>query len=510
MAKKILLADDSVTIQKVISITLANEDYELIVVGDGDAAVARINEIKPDLVMVDVAMPGKTGYEVCEIVKNDPSLRNIPVLLLAGTFEPLNMAEAERVRADENITKPFESHELLDKIRYLLSKSRWLEAEGKPAEKEEEFVSPSAVYEEAQPKVEISEDIWESGGFLGFSEDTEKTLESKPEPASDLSFLEEEIFEHRHDLEEGKFADFRLGTEETGRGQAPSPPLHEFSFGEEEERKEPSEAAGAPFDLETFMAEPPKEKPPAYEPPARAQARPVELIEELSLSEEPYSFPEERFKTESFEAPKAQEPAKAPAAAEGFDFGALRAEGFEPEARPHEVPAEEFFDLGKEPFEVSAALEKTPWPAALAPPLTAPEKAWMEAPVEQAAPHEIKPEEPEKMESIEGPPQAVEHVEPKVSFEAVEPLKEVVYEPEPHARRVAAEISERAEERLIEEAAARLEGRIEVPREEVREVVAKMAREIIQEVAWEVVPDLAEEIIRAEIDRIKHALLKLQ
>lgn len=505
MAKKILLADDSVTIQKVISITLANEDYELTVVGDGDSAVARIKELKPDLVMVDVAMPGKTGYEVCDMVKNDPSLRNIPVLLLAGTFEPLNREEAERVRADENITKPFESHELLDKIRYLLSKSQWLEAGEKPGEKEE-FVSPSALYEEAQPKVEISEDIWESGGFLGFSEETEKALEAKAEPAPDLSFLEEEIFEHRHDLEGGKFADFRLGEEETGRIQAPPPPpVHEFSFGEEEERKAPSEAAGAPFDIETFMAEPLKEKMPAPEP-ARAQARPVEGIEELTLSEEPYSFPEEMFKAETREAPKAPEPA----ASEGFDFGALEAEGFESEARPREEPAEEFFDLGKEPFEVSAAREETAGPAAIAPPLMEPEKALMEAPATPEAFYEMEPEEPEKMEAIEERLPPAEHAEPGVSFEAVEPLKEVVYEPEPPLEGVVAEVSERVEERLKEEAAGRFEGRMEVPREEVREIVAKMAREIIQEVAWEVVPDLAEEIIRAEIDRIKQALLKLQ
>ena len=69
MSKKILLADDSITIQKVISITFANEDYDLIIVGDGDTAVAKIKEIKPDLVIADIAMPGKTGYEVCEIIK---------------------------------------------------------------------------------------------------------------------------------------------------------------------------------------------------------------------------------------------------------------------------------------------------------------------------------------------------------------------------------------------------------------------------------------------------------
>src|SRR3989304_3953795 len=105
MAKKILLADDSITIQKVISITFASENYELIIVGDGDSALKRAKEARPDLIMADVAMPGKNGYEVCEAIKNDPSLSSTPVLLLAGTFEPLDRHEAERVGADDPTAK---------------------------------------------------------------------------------------------------------------------------------------------------------------------------------------------------------------------------------------------------------------------------------------------------------------------------------------------------------------------------------------------------------------------
>jgi CheY-like chemotaxis protein len=82
MSKKILLADDSVTIQKVISITFASEDYELIIVGDGDAAIKKAKDSTPDLVLADVAMPGKNGYEVSEALKNDPATAAIPVMLL--------------------------------------------------------------------------------------------------------------------------------------------------------------------------------------------------------------------------------------------------------------------------------------------------------------------------------------------------------------------------------------------------------------------------------------------
>ena len=72
MGKKLLLADDSITIQKVVGIIFANEDYELTVVDNGNAALDKARELLPDIIMVDALMPGKTGYEVCEAVRREP------------------------------------------------------------------------------------------------------------------------------------------------------------------------------------------------------------------------------------------------------------------------------------------------------------------------------------------------------------------------------------------------------------------------------------------------------
>lgn len=121
MPKTLLLADDSVTIQKVVGISFANEDVVLITVDNGDDAVLRAREIRPDLVLADVAMPGKDGYEVCEAIKADPQLRHVPVLLLSGTFESFDEARARHVGADGHITKPFEAQALVDRVNELLA-----------------------------------------------------------------------------------------------------------------------------------------------------------------------------------------------------------------------------------------------------------------------------------------------------------------------------------------------------------------------------------------------------
>lgn len=121
MPKTILLADDSVTIQKVVGISFANEDVVLVTVDNGDDAVRRASETRPDLVLADVAMPGKDGYEVCEAIKADPQLRHVPVLLLSGTFESFDEERARNVGADGHITKPFEAQALVDRVNQMLA-----------------------------------------------------------------------------------------------------------------------------------------------------------------------------------------------------------------------------------------------------------------------------------------------------------------------------------------------------------------------------------------------------
>jgi len=121
MAKTLLLADDSVTIQKVVTISFASEDVTLITVDNGDDAVERAKETRPDLILADVVMPGKSGYEVCEELKADPDLQHIPVLLLSGTFEAFDEERAAKAGAAGHIAKPFEAQTLVNQVNELLA-----------------------------------------------------------------------------------------------------------------------------------------------------------------------------------------------------------------------------------------------------------------------------------------------------------------------------------------------------------------------------------------------------
>jgi CheY-like chemotaxis protein len=119
--RKLLLADDSVTIQKVIDLTFADEGVQVVAFGDGRAAMANIEEIAPDVVLADVFMPFMNGYEVCEYIKQNEKLKHIPVMLLVGSFEPFDEAEARRVGADDTLTKPFQSiRRLIEKVGVLV------------------------------------------------------------------------------------------------------------------------------------------------------------------------------------------------------------------------------------------------------------------------------------------------------------------------------------------------------------------------------------------------------
>src|SRR5579859_7921209 len=119
LARKILLADDSVTAQNMGRKILADAGYEVVTVNNGSAALKRITEIKPDLIVLDVYMPGYSGLEVCQRLKESGETAHIPVLLTVGKLEPFKPEEARRVRADAHIVKPFEASELLTAITKL-------------------------------------------------------------------------------------------------------------------------------------------------------------------------------------------------------------------------------------------------------------------------------------------------------------------------------------------------------------------------------------------------------
>lgn len=120
--RKLLLADDSITIQKVVALTFADEGVEVLCAGNGRDAIDRIQEFLPDVVLADVFMPQVNGYGVCEFIKQNAQLKHIPVMLLVGSFEPFDEAEARRVGADDTLTKPFQSiRNLIDKVGALVS-----------------------------------------------------------------------------------------------------------------------------------------------------------------------------------------------------------------------------------------------------------------------------------------------------------------------------------------------------------------------------------------------------
>lgn len=119
MARKILLADDSVTAQNMGRKILADAGYDVVTVNNGSAALKRINDINPDLIVLDVYMPGYSGLEVCQRLKESADTAHIPVLLTVGKLEPFKPEEARRVRADSYIVKPFEASELLTAITKL-------------------------------------------------------------------------------------------------------------------------------------------------------------------------------------------------------------------------------------------------------------------------------------------------------------------------------------------------------------------------------------------------------
>jgi CheY-like chemotaxis protein len=189
MPRTILLADDSITIQKIVTLTFSGEGIDVVTVGNGDAALKKIHEIRPAAILADIFMPGKNGYEICEHVKNEPELQSIPVILLVGAFEPFDSSEANRVRADGHLTKPFEIKVLLSAVHSRISTGKETNEVALPASEEaDEAVAEQAV---AEPATALP--ATDSGApFEALSETPQSiTQESlaQPEPVRPVSAL---------------------------------------------------------------------------------------------------------------------------------------------------------------------------------------------------------------------------------------------------------------------------------------------------------------------------------
>lgn len=122
-APVVFFIDDSATMREVIKIAFRRENIEVVACHDGDSAIAQMLQQKPDVVITDVIMPGKDGYEVCQTIKQNPAMAGTPVVLMSGVVNRQVAEKAFAVKADELIRKPFQPGDLIGRVKDLLTKS---------------------------------------------------------------------------------------------------------------------------------------------------------------------------------------------------------------------------------------------------------------------------------------------------------------------------------------------------------------------------------------------------
>jgi len=193
MSIKILLADDSITIQKVIGIIFGSDEYALTVVDNGKDALDKAREIVPDVLLIDALMPGMTGYEVCEAVRATPTLAAQPILLLTGSFEPFDETKAKSCGADDFLAKPFESQQIVSKVKALfeLGMSRISSAAlTQPLQETPEFQTPATLAPAAPAAIDSAkpDDIW---GAFTFAEAPAESVAAPATPSEPAPVTEQ-------------------------------------------------------------------------------------------------------------------------------------------------------------------------------------------------------------------------------------------------------------------------------------------------------------------------------
>jgi CheY-like chemotaxis protein len=462
MPKKILLADDSITIQKVVELTFSDGDYEVTAVNNGAKAIQKLSEMRPDIILSDIIMPEKNGYEVCEFVKSHPEFRNIPVILLTGTFEPFDPDRADKAGCDAVVTKPFESQSLIHKVEELIQQSQ----NNAPAAEPE----PAALF--AEPAAEpAAEPFAHDNDIFGAAPGSAPTMATEMpfDAPSDAAFGGETRAFPRMSFEE-----MQKMANEPATAPPPAMPEAEAS---------PWDEAPAAFGDETHSL------PTANfdDAPAASQA---------SEPSSPFDAPSPQAEASPWDEPKDDGSATRAIPAMSFEEMRQMAEAAQPEATPFEAPPA-----------APAEQESSPWdeqPAAFggetrafprmsfeemqqmaAAPATAPEPAW-------AAPEEMNTSDPfAEPASTESP------------FAAEEPQHVAAEEPAWSMPETAAE--EPAPEPAAAEAAAASTG--ELTDEQVdriaRRVVQLMSDQIVRNIAWEVIPDLAEMVVKERIRELE-------
>ena len=559
MAKKILLADDSITIQKVIELTFSDEDFDVITVGNGRLALERLAEVRPDVVLCDIIMPEKDGYEVCEQIKSNPQWSHVPVLLLTGAFEPFDQERASRAGYDGSLAKPFEPETLIAKVKDLLARAPRPAAPTPSTPPIVPFARPTAAVPPPMPGLPPLPPPVISGGFIT-DEPFPEAEEPRPSPPAaaaapplaPLSPEESRMLSGPAPAEEASSDDsastVMFRPSELPWADAPAAtPL-------------PASAPSGPIAMPT----------PVAAEPLHAPAPVVEVAEEPqvfeAVLEEDLDFGPAGFESAAGPAPAGGETLFSPETTTVADAPSPTAElsavssperEVEPEVEVEPAPAREEItsiddlvsgapDAPAEPepsFVEEEALEPEPEPppsqdaaetarvsdsvsafAVFGRPLAGSPSVPTPEPAPEPEPEPLPEPEPPLEPPVSAPPAPaavaapVPVPAPVVAPAAVaappeapapapapEPVPAPAAMPGPFADLdVPAEPPSAAPESKA--------GAIPVPVDMVEKiaqrVVAQISEKVVREIAWEVIPDLAEALIKQEIERLKAELQK--
>lgn len=470
MRRRILLADDSVTIQKVIELTFLDEDYEVKAVSNGDEAIAALPQVNPDFVIADVHMPGANGYEVCR--RSKEMRPEVPVLLLVGTFEPFDEGQSHAVGADSFLKKPFDSQELLQRVEDLLAarSGAGASAAAPPPPSNDDFLAMPALSELPPIDLEPSPSPFAApppsptdwGSFQ-----LEPTVDAIAEPADlfPASFPEPDPFPAVDPFPE----------------PAPYPARAESPFDDSPFQLDAGPSAGDALQVDESALLPageplfdldsePTEPDVIDEPGDTGGLRAGEFGDATPALETPSfdSFDSPSFETPSYETPSFQTPSfEQPSyTAPSFETPSLETPAFEPP--PFQTPSFETPSFEPPPLPLGSATtleERLGVPQGAVPLVESRDE--MEARIEAPPPPSL--EVSHEPESTPAPaPLTVGTVTPAAA--------------PPAATNGGGRLSDEDVDRIA------------------RRVVELMADKAIRDVAWEVIPDMAEVVIR---DRLR-------
>ena len=501
MAKKILLADDSITIQKVVELTFSDGDYEVTAVNNGAKAIQKLSEMRPDIILSDIIMPEKNGYEVCEYVKSHPEYRNIPVILLTGTFEPFDPDRADKAGCDAVVTKPFESQSLIHKVEELIQQSGSKAAAPVPAP------APTPA-----PAHGLFADV--------------PSFDPPAAPAADPFEHDTDIFAATPAATPTLATDMPFDTPEPAFG-GETRALPRMSFEEMQQMaNEPATPTTAPQPaMPDTEVSPWDDAPPAFSGETRAFPRmSFEEMQQMGSGSQPAA--EKQAETHGlFDAtpPSPAVPEASPWDEPRADSGATRA-----------FPAVSFEDTGKMAEQAPTAEPTPPTPARF--------DASAETPVAEASPWEEAPsafsgetrafprmsfEEMEKMAPKPAAAASEPAWEPPEETHTADPFAESAHSESPFAAEAPAppppaaepewspsepELSHAVEPDIvtpqITDAAApagNLTGDLTDAQVDriARRVVQLMSDQVVKNIAWEVIPDLAEMVVKERIRQLE-------